>query len=77
MLKSQEVEVEAKAEAEVEAKAEAKAEAKRQQYRCLSPLDHTGDHRLYLPGAVITLDHLSPVLIRRLVDGGHVVAVDG
>ena len=49
---------------------------KKQQYRCLSPIDHSGDHRLYLPGAVITLDHLPPDLIQRLVDGGHVVKVE-
>lgn len=46
-----------------------------QQYRCLSPIEHQGDHRIYLPGAVITLEHLTPDLIQRLVDGGHVVVV--
>jgi hypothetical protein len=43
-----------------------------QKYVCLAPLDHSGDHRIYPVGAVVTLEHLAPEMVQRLVDGGHV-----
>lgn len=48
-----------------------------QKYVALSPIDHTGDKKIYPPGSVISLDHLAPEMVQRLVDGGHVRPVEG
>lgn len=43
---------------------------------CLVNLDHSKDHRIYGPGAEVSLDHLAPDMVERLVAQGYVRLVE-
>lgn len=42
------------------------------EFEALAPIDHRADRRIYPPGAVIRLDHLTAEQVERLVSRGFV-----